>query len=206
MSLHKAITLICLLRTFFQTLSKDLDLRNTKPILGHNLAKELTSESSVSFPSISIIPSTGPICHGQAARGTVNLHFSDGDWYSQYELSGFQKSQEHVPHLVRYPIYTSDLPHIQNLNSCIIYITEWKVTWHTFQRENWKGICLQRSFQLWKAMLLWVYIIKNNKGASMGQDRGGCCRENDSHFPKWKPETRKEMFKTELKKFTDQDS
>ena len=130
MSLHttRAITLICLLRTFFQTLSKDLDLRTPDQSSDVNLAKELTSESPVSLPSISIIPSSGPICPGQAARGTVNLHFSDGDWYSQYELSGFQKSQEHVPHLVRYPIYTSDLPHIQNLNSCIIYITEWKVT------------------------------------------------------------------------------
>lgn len=47
---------------------------------------------------------------------------------------------------------------------------------------------------------------KNNKGASMGHDRGGCGRENYSGFPKLKPETRKEMFKTEPKKFTEQDS
>lgn len=47
---------------------------------------------------------------------------------------------------------------------------------------------------------------KNNKGASMGHDRGGCCRGNYSDFPKLKPEIRKEMFKTEPRKFTAQDS
>ena len=47
---------------------------------------------------------------------------------------------------------------------------------------------------------------KNNKGASVGHDRGGCYTENYSDFPKLKPEISKEVFKTKLKKVTDKDS
>lgn len=47
---------------------------------------------------------------------------------------------------------------------------------------------------------------KNNKAASVGHDRGGCCRGNYSDFPKLKPEISKEVFKTNLKKVTDKGS
>lgn len=124
MYLHitKSIIHICSLRIFFQATSKDLDFRNTKLVLGHNLAWQRNSLLRVlSQPPLNFHNPFYPshlLC--LRSEGNSKSPSQRHDLYSQYELPHFQKSQEHIPiaelsYLYQWPSPHSELEQLHNI-------------------------------------------------------------------------------------------
>lgn len=180
-----------LIEDFFPSASKDLNLGNSKPVLGPNLAKEFRG-----FPQLPLNSHNHfhlPTYRDWGARGTINVHLSDGDWNSQPELPHSQKSGEHVPPLGevsclhQWPSLCSELEQLHNIyngmESNMTHISKRKL-------ERDMNPTFLPALQSYASLSLYH---KNNKGASVEHNGGGCFRENC--FESLKPEIKKKIFK-----------